>query len=78
MLKMRWYFLLFLLFSVRVQACVCGGVWPTAKQAWREAPVVFLGTVEKAEPDGDPNETIFREQRVRIRVGEAFKGVERG
>jgi hypothetical protein len=41
-------------------------------------PVVFLGTVEKADPDEPASHTIFRPQSVVIRVDEAFKGVAKG
>jgi hypothetical protein len=54
------------------------GDWGSAKQAWTNAPAVFLGTVEIAEPDGPSRELIFQEQVVRIRVDEAFKGVSVG
>ncbi len=57
-------------------ACSCSGAWPSVKQAWERAPVVFLGTVEAADPDGDGMS--FRQQVVRIRVEEAFKGVSAG
>jgi hypothetical protein len=48
------------------------------KQAWRDSPFVFLGTVEIADPDRDSRETIFQEQFVRIKVDEAFKGLSTG
>lgn len=69
---------LLLLLAVPAWTCVCGDRWPTVKQAWRGAPAVFLGTVEIAEPDGDPREVMFQEQFIRIRVDEAFKGVTEG
>ncbi len=68
---------LLLIFAVRSWACVCSG-WPSVKQAWRDAPAVFLGTVEIADPDGDDRELMFQEQFVRIHVDEAFKGVSAG
>lgn len=71
-------FLLLLVIAVRVYGCSCGGNWPSVKQTWAEAPAVFLGTVELADPDGDPRQTIFQNQSVRIRVDEAFKGVKVG
>jgi len=39
---------------------------------------VFLGTVELADPDEESNQVMFREQAVRIRVDEPFKGVSKG
>ncbi len=41
-------------------------------------PVVFLGTVEIADPDDDGIRTMFKIQSVRIHVDEAFKGVSGG
>jgi hypothetical protein len=67
-----------LMVATRAWACVCGGNWPSVKQAWQHAPFVFLGTVEFADPDEDSSQTIFQGQSVRIRVDEAFKGVSRG
>jgi hypothetical protein len=75
---MPWRFALLLIFVVRSWACSCAGEWPSVKQAWKEAPAVFLGTVEMADPDGDGRQVMFQEQFVRIRVDEAFKGVSRG
>src|ERR1700733_14050623 len=75
---MTWRFALMLMVATRAWACVCGGNWPSVKQAWQHAPFVFLGTVEFADPDEDSSQTIFQGQSVRIRVDEAFKGVSRG
>ena len=72
---MFWRVGLLLMLSARVWACMCTGASPSVKQAWQNTPVVFLGTVEMADPDADVNETIFQQQFVRIRVDEAFKGV---
>lgn len=71
-------FAVLLLFSARVYGCSCGGIWPSAKHAWQASPGVFLGTVEFADPDGDPRETMFEQQSVRVHVDEAFKGVVKG
>jgi hypothetical protein len=71
-------FLLLLLLVMPAWGCSCAGNWPSVKQAWKNAPFVFLGTVEVAEPDGDSNQMIFREQSVRIHVDEAFKGARAG
>jgi len=71
-------FILLLIIAARVQGCACAGNWPSVKQAWMNAPFVFLGTVELADPDRDSRETIFQEQSVRIRVDQAFKGVTSG
>jgi hypothetical protein len=67
-----------LIFATRAWACVCGGNWPSAKQMWKQAPAVFLGTVTDASPEGNPRDLMFQEQSVRIRVDEAFKGVIAG
>ena len=75
---MKFGFFLLLILATRAHACSCGGNWLSVKQAWAEAPFVFLGTVEIADPDEDPRQTIFQEQAVRIRVDEAFKGVKSG
>ena len=75
---MPWRFALLLIFAVHSRACSCSGGWPSVKQAWREAPAVFLGAVEMADPDEDARQVMFQEQSVRIRVDEAFKGVSRG
>jgi hypothetical protein len=75
---MQLRFVLLLIIAMRVRGCECGGDWPSVKQAWRNAPFVFLGTVDLADPDRDSRETIFQEQSVRIRVDQAFKGVTTG
>lgn len=75
---MRLRFILLLIIAMRVQGCVCAGNWPSVKQAWTNAPFVFLGTVALADPDRESRETIFQEQSVRIRVDQAFKGVTTG
>ena len=67
---MRW--LLLFLSALPAWACICGPP-PTAKQAWRESPRVFVGRVEQTSPapaQGLP-------PTARIRVEEAFKGVSR-
>src|SRR5579872_4239037 len=76
--SMPWRFVLLLLIAVRSWACVCSGNGASVKQAWKDAPAVFLGTVEVADPDGNGPEVVFQEQFVRIRVDEAFKGVSGG
>jgi hypothetical protein len=75
---MTWRFALVVLVATRAWACSCSGNWPSVKQAWEKAPFVFLGTVEIADPDEDGSQTIFKEQSIRIRVDEAFKGVSKG
>src|SRR5579863_104764 len=75
---MTWRLALLLMIATRAFPCVCTANWPSVKQAWEKAPVVFLGTVELADPDEDASQTIFQAQSVRIRVDEAFKGVSRG
>jgi hypothetical protein len=75
---MRWCFFLLSVLAIPGWACSCSGNWPSVKQAWQNAPFVFLGTVETADPDGDGRQTMFQEQSVRIRVDEAFKGIVAG
>jgi len=75
---MPWRFTLLLIFAARSWACMCSGNWPSVKQAWKDAPAVFLGTVEIADPNGDGQQVTYQEQSVRIRVDEAFKGVFEG
>ena len=75
---MTWRFAFVLMVATRAWACSCNGNWSSVKQAWEKAPFVFLGTVEIADPDEDGSQTIFKEQSVRIRVDEAFKGVSKG
>src|ERR1700733_5548993 len=76
--SMTWRLALTLMIASHAWACSCSGNWPSVKQAWEKAPFVFLGTVELADPDEGSSQTIFREQSVRIRVDEAFKGVSKG
>lgn len=75
---MTWRLALLLAIATRVWACMCGGPWPSVKQAWQEAPFVFLGTVVLADPDDDSSQATFQTQFVRVRVDEAFKGVSEG
>ena len=63
---MTWRFALLLVFAARSWACACSGNWPSVKQAWKDAPAVFLGTVEIADPDGDGRQVMFQEQSVRL------------
>jgi hypothetical protein len=72
--SMNYRFILLLMLGTRAWGCSCGGTWASVKQAWKQAPFVFLGTVESANPDGDPRQMEFQEQSVRIRVDEGFKG----
>jgi hypothetical protein len=71
-------FLILLILGARVWGCSCAGDWPSVKQAWKNAPFVFLGTVELADPDGESGQVMFQEQSVRIRVDESFKGAVTG
>src|SRR5262249_40978993 len=73
--RVMWRFGLLLILAGRAWACSCGGNWPSVRGAWKSADAVFVGTVEVANPDEDLNHMMFREQLVRIRVNEAFKGV---
>jgi hypothetical protein len=56
--------------------CVCAA-WPSAKDAWADSPVVFLGSVERTDPGGDFEELVGRQQSVWVRVDEPFKGAQK-
>jgi hypothetical protein len=71
-------FALLLMLAIPAWPCSCSGNWPSVKQAWKESPFVFLGTVEIANPDGDGPQSMFQEQSVRIHIDDAFKGVAAG
>ncbi|OYW07393.1 MAG: hypothetical protein B7X34_11090, partial [Acidobacteriia bacterium 12-62-4] len=65
-------------------ACSCSG-WPSAKGAWENSPVVFLGHVERTEQEFDKLGIRLLEearydgrQTVWAKVDEAFKGVAVG
>jgi hypothetical protein len=75
---MSWRSALLLILAARSWGCSCSGNWPSIKQSWKDAPAVFLGTVEIADPDGDGRQMMFQEQSVRIRIDKAFKGVSGG
>lgn len=78
---MAWRYipLLGLLLSRAAVACVCAPNRPTIKESWQDAPLVFLGTVDTAIPDLDDGDTgMSKEQTVRIRIDEPFKGGIRG
>jgi|SRR5579864_3048191 len=69
---MRW--LLPLLFAGgQTYGCVCSG-WPSAKEAWKTTPVVFLGFVERAEPNPRSLQTHIPQQTVMVRVDQPFNG----
>jgi hypothetical protein len=70
----RWLGCLALIVEGHALACVCAG-WPSAKQAWEGSPVVFLGYVERADPNPDSLQSMIGEQTVSVRVDEPFKGV---
>lgn len=68
-------FLLFALTFVPAWACSCGA-WPSAKQAWEESPAVFVGRVERTEPDANSDEHyLYKGQTAWVRVEDPFKGV---
>ncbi len=72
----RIFYLLAFVASVPVWACSCSG-WPSAKDAWRDSPTVFLGLVERADPNQQGEEYVA-EQTVFALVDEAFKGAKKG
>ena len=67
-----------MLLTVPAWACLCSS-WPTAREAWADSPMVFVGRVEQTNPGpvlgryGDA-----AEQFARLRVLKAFKGVQAG
>jgi hypothetical protein len=69
---------LFLLAIICVPAwvCSCGG-YPSAKDAWLDSPLVFVGFVDKTEPKITSERVISGEQTAWVRVTEPFKGVEK-
>jgi hypothetical protein len=78
-MNQRWWLLL-LLAGVPGWACMCVA-WPSAKDAWADSPVVFLGRVETTEQQTFPygnSGTYIGEQKARVVVEEAFKGVKAG
>ena len=75
---MNWRIAILLTLAARGWACSCGGQWPSVKEMWRQAPFVFSGTVELADPNIPSDQAQFQFQLVRIRVDEAFKGVSAG
>lgn len=69
-------FLAILLMSLPAWACQCSA-WPSAKDAWLNTPVVFLGLVENSIPDPvGPRQWSTGTQLVR--VVEPFKRAQRG
>lgn len=56
-------------------ACGCVGTEETVREAWKDRPYVFLGTVVVAIPDTDQS---FTPHVAHVRVDEAFKGVTKG
>jgi hypothetical protein len=52
--------------------CVCAA-WPSAKDAWQDSPVVFIGHVDETLTS-----MLTGEQTARVRVEESFKGLKDG
>jgi len=65
-----------LFFGGQAWGCVCAAR-PSAKDAWTDSPVVFLGSVQRIEPGVDYDKTTFVEQHLRVRVDEPFKGAKK-
>lgn len=61
--------------SISAWACSCPG-WPSAKQAWQDSPIVFVGTVEFSDRIPSPHRS--EEQIARVIVEETFKNSSRG
>jgi len=73
---MRWFGLLVLV--VPAWACQCAS-WPSAREAWDDSPLVFIGRVERTKMVVVASEYGPAGQQVaNVRVEEAFKGVEAG
>jgi hypothetical protein len=80
-----WVWVVLFFFAIpSAWACSCSG-WPSAKGAWENSPVVFLGHVERTEQEFDKLGISLREdqrysgrQTAWVKVDEAFKGVEIG
>jgi hypothetical protein len=68
--------ILALLAASHAHGCVCAA-FLTPKVEWQRSSLVFIGRVETASPEFDPN-TRFRAQQATVRVDEAFKGVQKG
>jgi len=62
--------------SIPAWACVCPG-WPSAKQAWHDSPVVFVGTVEFTDPIFSSH-VRYEEQISHVTVEEPFKNSRKG
>ena len=58
-------------------ACSCGS-YPSAKDAWLDSPLVFVGLIEKTEPKLITERVVAGEQVAWVRVNEPFKGVKNG
>ena len=70
---MRWW-LLIAFAGWPASACICGG-WPSAKDAWEDSPVVFLGRVVRTDPDSSSGADHPRgAQMAWVVVEEPFKG----
>lgn len=71
---MRWLFLL-AVSSISAWACKCPG-YPSAKDAWRDSPLVFIGSVDRVSPELSGGHPMSGEQIAWVRVTEPFKGVK--
>jgi protocatechuate 3,4-dioxygenase beta subunit len=71
---MRWFLILTIL-CAPAWACSCG-YHPSAKEAWLDSPLVFVGIVDKTDLKitGEGQHT-SGEQVAQVRVTEVFKGV---
>jgi hypothetical protein len=70
---MRRFAFWILVSSAQAWGCVCAAR-PSAKQAWEESPVVFVGEVEHASPNPTSSHSFIQEQTLTVRVREPFKG----
>jgi len=73
---MRWFLILTIL-CAPAWACSCGG-YPSAKDAWLDSPLVFVGIVEKTDPKIEGKlHPPAAEQVAWVRIIEPFKGVKK-
>jgi hypothetical protein len=73
--KMRRLFLLAIV-CAPAWACSCAG-YPSAKDAWLDSPLVFVGFVDKTALKITSERDIFGEQIAWVRVTEPFKRVKK-
>ncbi|MDP8983359.1 MAG: carboxypeptidase-like regulatory domain-containing protein [Acidobacteriota bacterium] len=73
---MRQLFLLAIICAPAAWACSCAG-YPSAKDAWLDSPLVFVGFVKKTDPKITSERGMSGEQTTWVGVTEPFKGVKK-